>query len=470
MHRIVNALNIARYPKESKNQFVFNVLLGMAYLLFLIAVKDTAVQQSFINGWFDYYIMFRMDSETDTQKATQDITYLDFDNKSFQVLGKPDITPRDKVADLLNIAYRGNAQIVILDFDFSEKDYTPEKIFSGDETAKSGAERDQALFKLIERIKNDSESQTKILLPITTYADKSIKHNVFSELIDDKKVFAVTPTLTTNRSGDNYARFWLPYLEVKDAETNEQKILWSIPLLSSVLYKGNVDDLEALKAEILSSDKSVFVTEITREHKEQFKFYREMTADGGLIRDTSALQYNRIQYTAIPPDVLPQYPFGTISPSNIGHWRKDGLDNKRIDCQNKIVIIGRTDEDCADFFLTPIGNLTGMYIHGNSIASILGATRPHLTPLYKHVLIEIFLILVAAYSFLILSEFKAKCLTFALTPLCWILSYGWFCLSNEFVYLVFAFTFVGAYNLVSDVQFLIVNGLLLRRMLRRRVH
>lgn len=82
-------------------------------------VRNTAIVQGSINGWFDYYIMFRIDSYTDTQKAAQNITFLDFDNKSFQSLGKPEVTPRDKVAELLETAYTGEARIVILDLDFS---------------------------------------------------------------------------------------------------------------------------------------------------------------------------------------------------------------------------------------------------------------------------------------------------------------------------------------------------------------
>ena len=332
-------------------------------------VRNTAIVQGSINGWFDYYIMFRIDSYTDTQKAAQNITFLDFDNKSFQSLGKPEVTPRDKVAELLETAYTGEARIVILDLDFSEPDYSPTKIFIGDKKAKTGLERDKILFDMIEHIKNDSNSQTKILLPLVTYADKTIKTNIFASLIDNKKVFAVTPTLTTNRAGDNYARFWLPYLEVK-SENGDQKILWSIPSLSSVLYDGNFSDLENLQSKILNSDKDFFETTINNGKTEKFKFYREQTKDGSLIRDTTSLQYNRIQYVALPPDAFAPFPLGTINPANVGHWRKNGLDNKRIDCQDKIVIIGRSDEDCSDIY-NFVDNIQAFFVGGFSVRRFL---------------------------------------------------------------------------------------------------
>lgn len=433
-------------------------------LIFFIAIRNTSIIQGSINAWLDYYIKFRMDVATDTQIAAQKITFLDFDNKSFQILGKPDMTPRDKIAELLSIAYGGNADIVLLDFDFSEPDYSPSKMFVGENVAKSGAERDFELFTLIERIKNDSAAQTKVLVPLATYADRTLKNNIFSSLVDNKKIFAVTPTLTVNRSGDNAARFWLPYLEVK---SSEPEILWSIPLLSAVLDSGNFEQLQKLQNEILNTDKMSFDVEISP--TEQFKFYREQTSSGGLIRNSAASQYNRIQYVAIPPNVLNSSPFGTIKPSNIGHWRIGGSDNKRIDCQDKIVVIGRADEDCADFFQTPCGILPGMYVHGNSIASILGATRPHLAPLYKYVLLELLLIVVTAYAFLGLSKSKASCVVIALKGLCWIFTYIYFCHTNEFVYLSFCFLFLGVYNFVNNIQQAFVIGRLsLNRFFRRR--
>ena len=472
MNRIIDFFNINTYPEGKRKQFKFNISLGILVMIFFLIIKDTAVIQASINGWLDYYIMFRMKSGTDTHIAAQNITFLDFDNKSFQILGKPDITPRDKIAELLAIAYGDNAKIVVLDFDFSEPDYTPSKILGDDKLAKSGSERDQTLFSIIEQIKNDTESQTKILLPLINYADKTIKHNIFKSLIDNQKVFAVTPTLTTNQIGDNYARFWLPYLEVKDKETSERKILWSIPLLSAGLYSGNFEELEKHKNEILNTSKDSFIVKINQPKADPFQFYREKRIDGGLMRDTTSLQYNRIQYVAIPPNVLTASPLGTVEPSNIGHWRKTGLDNKRIDCQDKIVIIGRSDEDCADFFATPCGNLPGMYIHGNGTASILGATHPHLAPLYKYVLLEMFLIILTAYLFLVLNEMKASFTVVCLKILCLALNYIYFCYTNEFVYMSFCFLFLGVYNFINSIQRAFIVGRFalnstLRRFFRR---
>ncbi len=469
MKNILKYLDIKEYSKERRNQFIFNVILGLAVLFLFVLLRNSAVRQNFINTYFDYFIKFRLDSDTNTKKVSQEIIFLDFDDTSLYELERPSITPRNKVAELVELAYIGGAKIIILDMDFSEPDYSPEKILSGDILAMDGQSRDRTLFELFEKIKADSDSQAKVLLPVTAYSDRTLKNNVFHSLIDNQKIFEVTPTFTTSKFADSSVRFWMPYMEVREDLQAPIKILWSIPLLTCVLAYGDFNELQNLESKIIDSETDVFTIHITRDDKaEEFHFYKEYSDNGDLIRDSSAQQYNRIQYVMIPPDVNLQLPFGNISESKIGHWRKTGVDNKRVDFKDKIVIIGRADKDCGDFFRTSVGNLPGMYIHGNSIATIMGKTQPHLTSPYKHVFIEIFLIFIAAYGFLWLSPFKAKCLIIVLTALCWIFTYVYFCFTNEFIYLSFAFTAVGVYNFVNNIQAFIVGGVSIRGLLRRR--
>ena len=460
MKNLLKCFDLRMYSKEQRNQFIFNIILGLSVLLFFTLLRDTSVRQNYINTYFDYFIKFRLDSYTDTKAVSQEIVFLDFDDISLYELNRPSITPRDKVAELIELAYMGGAKIIIPDMDFSESDYSPEMFFAGDELALDGQSRDRVLFNLLERIKKDFTSQTKVLLPLTAYSDRTLKKNIFCPLIDNKKIFEVTPTFTTGKFIDSSVRFWMPYMEVKEDLQAPLRILWSIPLLTCVLVNGDVDELRNLESTIIDSDTEIFTLNVLRNNEvEEFHFYKEYSDSEGLIRDSSAGQYNRIQYVMIPPDINFQSPFGNISESRIGHWRKTGVDNKRIDFKNKIVIIGRADKDCGDFFRTSVGNLPGMYVHGNSIATIMGKTQPHLSSPYKHAFVEILLIIIAAYAFLCLSQFKAKCLIVSLTVLCWIFTYVYFCFTNEFLYLSFAFTVIGVYNFANSS---------IRRLLRRR--
>ena len=236
--------------------------------------------------------------------------------------------------------------------------------------------------------------------------------------------------------------------------------------MSAVVWSGSKAELDIIEEKIASGVENAFVLHLDNEN---FYFYREKKADSGLIRDTKDLQYNRIQYTLFPPDTIAKKPFGNIEGPNIGHWRKNGIDNENLVCKGKIAIIGRADKDCGDFFATPIGVLPGMYVHGNSICTVLGNERPQLVPMYKHILAELLLILIVAYVFVYFSETKAQIIVFIMTGLCWIGTYVYFCMTNEFLYLSFAFTSLGIYNFFSRLETFFSRGVTVRSFFRRRL-
>ena len=96
--------------------------------------------------------------------------------------------------------------------------------------------------------------------------------------------------------------------------------------------------------------------------------------------------------------------------------------------------------------------MPGMYIHGNIIATALSETQPHLSSIFKSFIVELLLVIIAAYVFLNLSSFKAKCTIFFMIGICWIGTYMYFCYTNEFVVLSLAFTSIGIYNVVNNIE------------------
>ena len=169
-------------PKKREKNFIFNCVLGIFTLICLTIFKNTSLGQESINWWFDKYISWQVKDE-----ISSEIVFLDFDNTSMLELNRPSITPRDKVADLVKIAYEGGAKIIILDFEFSDADYSPEKFIASDAFALDGEKRDKVLYNLLQTISHDTSTDTKILLLGSTYADMSKKKNIFSSLIDEKK-------------------------------------------------------------------------------------------------------------------------------------------------------------------------------------------------------------------------------------------------------------------------------------------
>ena len=425
MGRILRLLNIRRYSPEKQREFLSNLLLGIFTIIALAFIRDTSIGQEIINGWLDIYMNFQ-EELVDDEQVNDEIVFLDFNNQSLQQMGYPEEIPRDKIADLVKIAYEGGAKIIIVDHIFSQPDY----------------DNDEILYDLLQEIRDDSSTDTKVLLPTLTYLDdkKDIieRKNIFADLIDDKKIFGITPTFTKSE-GDSSVRFWSPYLKIKTSDTHEETILWSIPVLTVVLVAGNLDELHALEPIFLNDSDEVkpYHLKINLKGVERnFTIYNEKLKNGDVIRDTQSEYYNRIWYT------LHYNYFG----ENIGHWSTNNTKENLPNCNGKIVIIGRADDNCKDFHETPIDTMPGMYVHGNSVATVLSEMKPHLCSTFKQVLLDFLLVIVAAYMFLYFSEVKAICAIVVMFIFCLAGTCIYYCYTCEFVGLSMAFANIEIYD------------------------
>ena len=167
--KFLKYLDIRKFSKTNKYYFLFNIVLGVGTLIFLVLTRDTQLQQSPINMFFDKAIELRADflewdRECDAKIAAEDIVILSFDDDAVKDLGRPYITPRNKIADMIRFAYEGGASVVVIDMALSDPDYTPSRKLLGDSKFMTGHERDEELFNLLDKIKNDASTNTKILL------------------------------------------------------------------------------------------------------------------------------------------------------------------------------------------------------------------------------------------------------------------------------------------------------------------
>lgn len=447
-------LDLRRVSKTNRYYFLFNIVLGLGTLFFLVITRDSPLQQGVINALFDQAIEFRTGllewgRACDAKIAAKKVVMLSFDDEAIKDLRYPHITPRNKIADLIRFAYKGGASVVIVDMSLSDPDYTPTRKFLGDSKPMTGQERDQELFDLLEQIKNDVASNTRIVISADIYTDKTMQDSDFANLIDNKKIYVASTAVSGSRGNDRTVRFWLPYLEIieEDDDVRERKVLWSFQLLALALTEGGEEELSRISQDILHGDETKFTMHC--KSGRDFVFYRELSLPNGTIRrDTQSLQYNRIQYVFTPQKWVSR----TVDKNNIGYWRDNSLDPEDIDFKDKVVIIGREDKECNDFIATLIGRIPGMYVQGNAVATILGKTQPHISPLWKYILIEIILIVVTAYVFVYRQYSGAKRFVFVLTILCWFFSYIYFWLTNEFVYLTCSFASIGVYNFVNRME------------------
>lgn len=457
--KFLKYLDIRRFSKTNRYYFLFNLVLGFWTLIFFVLTRDTPVQQSFINTLFDQAIelrtgLLRCGSECDAEIAAKDVVILSFNDTDMSEWRYPTMTPRNKIADMIRFAYEGGASVIVLDMELSEPDYSPAKKILGDSKSMTGQERDKELFELLEKIKNDTASNTRVLISGDLHADKTLKDNDFAKLIDNKKIYAASTYVSASRGNDMTVRFWQPYVEITAEydEVEAREVLWSFQILSLALTEGGEEDLERISQNILHGDDEKFTLHC--KSGRDFVFYRETGPSTGMIlRNTQALQYNRIQYVFKPFSV--ENKMRNISPENVGHWS----DHEYLDFTNKIVLIGRDDKECNDFMSTPIGRMPGLYVHGNAIATILGKTQPHISPLWKYLVIEIILIIVTAYIFVYRQYSGAKRITGIMATACVAGSYIYFWWTNEFVYLTCSFASIGVYNFVSRMEEFFKKGL-----------
>ncbi len=414
--------------------------------------RDTPVQQSFINMLFDQAIELRtglgkFGSECDAEIAAKDVVILSFNDSDMKSWRYPTMTPRNKIADMIRFAYEGGASIVVLDMELSDPDYSPARKLFGDSAPMTGQERDKELFDLLEQIKNDDTSNTRVLISGDIHANKTLKDNDFAKVIDNKKIFAATTLVSASRGNDSLERFWLPYIEIiseyDDVEARE--VLWSFQMLSLALKEGGEDELERISQNILYGDDEIFTMHC--KSGRDFVLYREKYSSSGLtFRNTQSFQYNRIQYVFKPFTL--QKGIRNIAESNVGNWGNHNY----LDVTNKIVLIGRDDKECDDFTATPIGRMPGLYVHGNAIATILGQTQPHISPLWKYLVIEIILIVITAYVFVYWQYKGAKRIVSVMTTACFLGTYFYFWYTNEFVYLTCSFASIGVYNFINRME------------------
>lgn len=457
--RFLKYLDIRNFSRNNKYYFLFNLVLGLATLIGFVLTRDTPVQQSLINALFDQAIEWRtgllkFGRECDAEIAAKDIVILSFNDTDMKEWRYPIMTPRNKMADMIRFAYEGGASVIVLDMELAEPDYSPAKKILGDSKAMTGQERDKELFDLLERIKNDTASNTRVLISGDLHADKTLKENDFARLIDNKKIYAASTYVSASRGNDRTVRFWQPYVEITAEydEVESREVLWSFQILSLALTEGGEEDLERISQNILHGNDEKFTLHCNSGR--EFIFYREIESSTGMVlRNTQSLQYNRIQYVFKPFSL--EKKMHNISTENEGHWS----DHEYLDFKNKIVLIGREDKECNDFIATPIGRMPGLYVHGNAIATILGNTPPHISPLWKYLVIEIILIIVTAYIFVYRQYSGAKRISGIMAIICQGGVYIYFWFTNEFVYLTCSFASIGVYNFVSRMEEWFKRGL-----------
>lgn len=156
--KFLKYLDVRQFTRTNRYYFFFNVVLGLWTLFFFVITRDTPVQQPFINMLFDTVIEYRSGfwffdkfvelDESDAKIASKNVVILSFDDDAIKYLRRPNITPRNKIADMIRYAYEGGASVIVVDSLLSDSDYSPASKILGDSKPMTGQERDKCERKL----------------------------------------------------------------------------------------------------------------------------------------------------------------------------------------------------------------------------------------------------------------------------------------------------------------------------------
>lgn len=121
-----------------------------------------------------------------------------------------------------------------------------------------------------------------------------------------------------------------------------------------------------------------------------------------------------------------------------------------IDCNGKIVIIGRSDEEGRDLIWTPVEQMPGMYVHGNSIATLLNSQKlPHVAERIWFMICNLIAVIVFSYITIKFTPFKSLILIYLGSRILNRLFYVYFWITNEFVYAGAAYFAVALFDTVN---------------------
>ncbi len=122
MLRAITAyLDFTKFSGEKKRHFVTNVLIGILIALGFHYIEQTKLGESIIDTALDEIIVREAKGSSGTRGDNKDISsrllFVDMADSGYKQCRdmRPLIQPRDRLADIIRYAHRGNASVVIID-------------------------------------------------------------------------------------------------------------------------------------------------------------------------------------------------------------------------------------------------------------------------------------------------------------------------------------------------------------------
>jgi hypothetical protein len=403
-------------------------------VILLHVLQQTRWGESTLDKFLDRFVSWEsrkaMQVQSDVQEAP--ILFVDIDDETYKEWGEPLITPRDKLAGILQILHEAGAQVIVLDI-----------LLEGSDCL---SENDEKLLEVLEKIELDTKNTTKVILPQRIGFDGRLKRNLFDVLFDQnhsvgdsrfRALYRAAPSLSAT-SSDNVVRYWNLYEEFR-RQDGKPEIIWGYPIVTVLLaVEGSLHGLESFQEKLSRNESN---------HAREFEILR--LSNGKTIKlpyDRAHLYLQRLRFLLVPAGSGKDYS-ADKNVANEGNLfqtvvRYRELEYYRHLFKGKVVIVGNSSPDAGDMHRTPIGEMAGMYILANSINTILTKEQPSRPPGWVSILIETVVIILAAYVFLYFTSLLAQIIASLLI----LIVFGWFSylyFLETGVFLNFVFAIVG---------------------------
>lgn len=381
-------LNFIKFKKPKRVQFIINITFGLFIILALHYLESTRFGEEILNNIFDCFIQLDAEKAVKKNADTGDILLIDIGSDKKDNVDRSEInrkisllSPRDTIAGLIKKAFDGGAGVIVLDFLFEEDDCC----------------NPQGDVKLRNVLSENNDSETKVIFPVNVGHDKKLRKLVFDNEIDsNSNYFRAAPNILASQS-DYTVRYWTAYEKYE-----ENKVLWSIPVLTTALSQGTKSELKILEQKINGQDNNTGLYPIELSRKKGKKILLPVKDEDIFLQ--------RIRYSLIPRDCIIEHPAGNIRYRTLENIEPEDL-------TNKIVIIGNSSTNVGDIHPTPIGDMPGMYIQANSIHTLLQGMQPKRAHWLVSLLMNFFVIVAAAYFFHYFKSFWADFILWILSTL-----------------------------------------------------
>lgn len=382
--RALHYLNYRAWEKEKKHSFIINVSIGVIVGLAFFPLLRLQLMEKTLNRTMDWMVkkeasaVLKCSGPSAGSAACERlkgslwdrIVFIDIDSDTYvRKWGEPLLIPRTEIARFLALADKNGARVVALDTLFDYPSFDP---------------RDDAALRRVLEDLTERKSSLKIVFPaIQRSTDKTIKGNIFDDIIKRNPNFHIGLPYGSVSTGDRVTRY-IHYYEVVKGPDGGNTVVWTVPVLTTALFTDDFQKLKAAEPQLL------------KDHEAR----RNITRSIGLSNKTviqvgnNEIFSNRIRFAYFPPGALNEE--GNVG---LGRILPEEADAQQEDLKDKVVIIGTSCPDKEAWQRTPAGDIPGMYVIGSATNVLIGNRQVRGTPFWVVLVVDMTVILFACYMF-----------------------------------------------------------------------